>query len=228
LLTDAFFARDACAVARDLVGAVLRRRIGGRWAAARIVETEAYYRTERASHSWLGRTPSREPMFGAPGTLYLYWSQGGDSLNVSVGEPGDAVLIKAAAPVVDARAPDSLELLHAGNPRRGGGRRPDHRVGAGQGLLCRALQLRVAEWSGERFDPDAFFAEAGDAPTVVQTRRIGIRADRDAHLPYRFVHADLARSATKNPLTARSLTEGADWWRVPPGQPVAPVHEGAA
>jgi len=225
VITDAFFARDACAVARELVGAVVRRRVGDLWLSARIVEAEAYYRDEKGSHSWLGRTPSREPMFAPAGTLYLYWSQGGDSLNVSVGEPGDAVLIKAAVPVVDAvSGPESLEAMHALNPRRDGGRRPDHRLCSGQGLLCRALDLRIADWNGRRFDAHSFFFESSPGAPVVQARRIGIPADRDAKLPYRFVHADFARSATKNPITARSLTEGPDWWRLATGVRPMPSH----
>ncbi len=208
-MDEAFFDQPALELAPGLLGAVLRRRIGAVWVGAMIVETEAYLRSERASHSSLGRTPSREPMFMPAGTLYLYHSRGGASLNLSATGDGDAVLIKAAVPWTDGAG---LEAMHGANPRRDGGRRPDHRLCSGQGLLCRALDLRVADWTGRRFDPEAFFLEEGAPPQrIARTRRLGIPTGRDEHLPYRFVHAEHARSATKNPLTMRSWARGRDY-----------------
>lgn len=205
-MDDAFFDQPAIALAPALLGCRLRRRVGDAVVEVAIVEAEAYLRTERASHSSLGRTPSREAMFQPAGTLYLYHSQGGPSLNLSARGEGDAVLIKAAVPVA------GLETLHRLNPRRDGQRRPDHRLCSGQGLLCRALDLRIREWNGRRFVPGEFELLAGPRPQrIVQTRRLGIPAGRDEHLPYRFVHAEQARSATKNPLTMRSWSEGVDY-----------------
>jgi DNA-3-methyladenine glycosylase len=210
VLPDAFFDRPALELAPALLGRVLRRRIEGVWLQAMIVETEAYLRCEKASHSSLGRTPSREAMFMPAGTLYLYHSRGGASLNLSADGEGDAVLIKAAVP--HRNTDEGLELLHRLNPKRDGGRRPLHRLCSGQGLLCRALDLAVREWTGRRFDREEFHAAAGASPDrIVQTRRLGIPEGRDEHLPYRFVHADFARSATRNPLTRRVWKEGRDY-----------------
>ena len=63
MLPAEFFARDPCTVARELLGATLWRRVGpgAPWLRAMIIETEAYYCDDKASHSSLGRTPSREP-----------------------------------------------------------------------------------------------------------------------------------------------------------------------
>ena len=139
-IDEDFFDQPPVDLARALVGKVLRRRLGDLWLAARIVEAEAYAIHERASHSSLGRTPSREPMFAPPGTLYLYWSRGGASLNLSARGAGNAVLCKAGAPFQDAVSPrESLEAMHSLNPTRSGGRRPDHRLCAGQSLLCLSL-----------------------------------------------------------------------------------------
>ncbi len=219
-LDEAFVARDSVTLAAAMVGKVLRRRVRGLWLGARIVETEAYSVHERASHSSLGRTPAREPMFDAPGTLYLYWSRGGPSMNVSADGPGDAVLCKAALPIVDGLSPpESLDLMHTLNPAPDGGRRPDHRLCSGQALLCRALDLRVAEWTGRRFDPQEFLLQDDVVrPALVQARRLGIPAGRDEHLPWRFVDREHARSATRNPLTVRGATEGVHYWvsRSPP------------
>jgi len=199
VLSDAFFDRDAATVARELLGKVLRRRLGDVWLGAAIVEAEAYYLDERASHASLGRTPSREALFMPAGTIYMYHSRAGDSLNVSCRGEGNAVLIKAARPVVDevsdARA---LELMHALNPRRDGGRREDERLCAGQTLLCRALDLKIRVFDRERFDRERFFVEdVGYHPDhVVVGPRLGIPAGRDEHLPLRFVDAAYARSST--------------------------------
>uniref|UniRef100_UPI003AF28014 DNA-3-methyladenine glycosylase n=1 Tax=Escherichia coli TaxID=562 RepID=UPI003AF28014 len=45
-LPDAFFARDARQLARELLGKVVRHRVDGLWLSARIIETEAYYLEE--------------------------------------------------------------------------------------------------------------------------------------------------------------------------------------
>lgn len=199
MLPTSFWDRPPDVVAEDLVGRVLRRRHGQLWLAAAIVEVEAYGVGDRASHSWLGRTPSRESMWAAPGTIYMYFSRGGDSLNVSVRGDGAAVLVKAARPWLDERSgDDSLAAMHRLNPGPRGPR-PDHRLLAGQTLLARALDLRVREWDGRAFDRDAFLVEdAGYRPeAVVRAPRLGIPPGRDEHLARRFVDAAHLRSATR-------------------------------
>lgn len=208
-----FFDRDARVVAKDLVGKVLRRRIGPHWLAAQIVEVEAYYEREKGSHASLGRTPSREALFMPAGTIYMYFARGGDSLNVSCRGAGNAVLFKAGRPWLDATSPDaSLARMHGLNPGPRGPRSVV-RLCAGQTLLCRALQLRVGDWNRSTFDPARFFLEdVGYRPRrLIQARRLGIPTGRDEHLPYRFVDYDHVGSATSNPLTKRGQREGVDF-----------------
>ena len=212
MIEDSFFDRDPIRVARELLGCTIWHVIGGHRLAAAIVEVEVYLLDEPASHSSLGRTPSREPMFMPPGTLYLYYARGGDSLNFSVRGAGNAVLIKAGRPLLDdVRAVDEM---HRRNPRSSGGRRRDHRLCAGQTLLCRSLGLRVPDWTGRALQPGRLWLErpVGPPSTVIQTRRLGIPAHRDTALPLRFVDAAHARSATRNPLTRRGALEGVDYW----------------
>ncbi|MFK7992438.1 MAG: DNA-3-methyladenine glycosylase [Sandaracinaceae bacterium] len=220
MLDAVFFARPVDAVAKDLVGKVLRRRVGPRWLSAAIVETEAYG-TDRGSHAWLGRTPSREAMWAPPGTVYMYFSRGADSFNISAKGDGCAVLIKAARPFVDATSGhDALEVMHRLNPGRSKPR-PDHRLLAGQTLLTRALDLRVREWNGRPFERDRFFVDdVGYRPeSIVRCRRVGIPPGRDEHLMLRYVDEAHARSATRNPLRTRAWIEGQDYQRLPPGAP---------
>jgi DNA-3-methyladenine glycosylase len=103
-----FFARPSTVVARELLGAVLIRdgRNGTR-ISARIVETEAYEETDPASHSFAGRTPRNEVMFGPAGHLYVYFTYGMHfCMNVVTDREGwgSAVLLRAAEPLEGLRA----------------------------------------------------------------------------------------------------------------------------
>jgi DNA-3-methyladenine glycosylase len=196
-------------VARELVGKVLRRRWRGLVLAAAVVEAEAYYLDERGSHASLGRTPSREALWAPGGTIYMYYSRGGDSLNVSCAGGGDAVLFKSGLAVAKGEA---LEAMLRLNPRRDGGARAPSHLCSGQTLLCRALDLRVPEWDGRPFDDEFHVEDAGyRPPLVVRTTRLGIPAGRDEHLMLRFVDADRARHATSNPLSKRGWSEGREY-----------------
>ena len=197
---------------------MLRRRLDGLWLGAQIVETEAYGLDDPASHAYLGRTPSREPMWMPPGTIYMYHSRAGASLNVSCGTGPEAVLIKAGVPVVDAISPKAaLDAMHGLNPAPDGqSRRADGRLCAGQTLLCRSLGLTVAEWTGKQFDRDLFYIEARKVtPRMVATLRLGIRPERDDGRRSRYVDRDLAGSATSSPLR-RGAVAGRDYWEIEP------------
>jgi DNA-3-methyladenine glycosylase len=100
VLQPAFFDRPADAVARDLLGKLLVRRVDRKRIAVRISETEAYLGPhDLACHAARGRTPRTEIMYGPPGTLYVYFVYGLHwMLNVVTGPQGypAAVLIRAA------------------------------------------------------------------------------------------------------------------------------------
>lgn len=212
-LTDAFFDRDACRVARELLGKVIRHRVDGLWLSARIIETEAYYLAEKGSHASLGYTEKRRALFQDGGHIYMYYARGGDSLNFSAHGAGNAVLIKSGHPWQDARSDAAaLARMQANNPDRQGRPRPLEKLCAGQTLLCRALGLKVREWDGRRFDWQHLFVEdVGERPAqIVLTTRLGIPRGRDEHLEYRFVDAAYARHCTRNPLR-RGQREGADF-----------------
>ena len=215
MLQCRFFNRDACVVAKNLLGKVLRRYYRGNWLACRIVETEAYYLEEKGSHSSLGYTPKRKAMFMPPGTIYMYYARGGDSLNLSVRGRGNAVLIKAGIPWVDAQSPAStVKLMQRLNPVTGSGReRSPARLCAGQTLLCRALHLKVPDWDQQAFDASVFYIDdcANVVRRIIQAPRLGIPAGRDEHLLYRFIDYETASASTRNPLTKRNAQEGTDY-----------------
>ena len=70
-LPDSFFNRDAQLLACELLGKVIRHRIGDLWLSARIIETEAYYCDEKGSHASLGYTEKRKALFLDGGHIYI-------------------------------------------------------------------------------------------------------------------------------------------------------------
>lgn len=190
-----------------LVGRVLRHRLshpvfGDIWLAARIIETEAYYRGEKGSHSSLGFTEKRRAMFMKPGTIYMYYARGGDSLNFSARGDGNGVLVKSGVAHIDryCRA-ENLKVMQALNPINGRPRTID-KLCSGQTLLCRSLGLKVPQWNQKSLKRGKLvLATPSSLPhKLVQAARIGIPAGRDDHLPYRFVDFQAAQHATQNPL----------------------------
>lgn len=213
-LPRSFFDRDPQELAQSLLGKVLRHRHGDVWLSARIIETEAYYLDEKGSHASLGYTAKRAALFvPVGGTIYMYYARGGDSLNISASGPGNAVLIKSGYAWQDERSgPEAIARMQQLNPRADGSVREVHALCSGQTLLCRAMGLRVPEWDGRLFSDNFYVEDVGATPAaIVQTTRLGIPPGRDEHLPYRFVDADFARHATRNPLR-RGQVEGKDYW----------------
>ncbi|AIY41674.1 DNA-3-methyladenine glycosylase II [Collimonas arenae] len=213
-LPDAFFDRDAQVLARDLLGKVIRHRVGELWLSARIIETEAYYRDEKGSHASLGYTEKRKALFLDGGYIYMYYARGGDSLNFSAQGAGNAVLIKSAHTWTDELSGSaSLAQMQLNNPDAQGRPRPSHKLCAGQTLLCKALGLKVPVWDAKRFDHAVLLVEdTGPVPDhIIQTTRLGIPRGRDEHLMYRFVDAAYAPYCTRNPLR-RGQVEGRDYF----------------
>lgn len=218
-VTPAFFDQQPCELARALLGKVLRHRyhVNGHnhWLACRIIETEAYYLEERGSHSSQGYTDKRRAMFMDPGTIYMYYARGGDSLNISARGEGNAVLIKSAVAHFDRTSPrNNLNLMQRLNPVKGSGKlRSEAKLCSGQTLLCAALGLRVDQWDQQPFDARHFYLDdVGYQPeTVIQTTRLGIPAGRDEHLMYRYIDYAHASQCTSNPLSKRAWREGQDY-----------------
>jgi DNA-3-methyladenine glycosylase len=198
MLTPDFFDKDAQQLARDLLGKVMCVKQGDLWLQAMIIETEAYYLEDKASHASLGFTEKRRALFMPAGTIYMYYARGKDSLNISASGPGNAVLIKAGIPYHAESQPAMLERMRALNPPS---TRAIEKLCAGQTLLCRALGLKVTDWDQKNFDPDRFYIkEVGYYPhDIIQTTRLGIASHRDAHLPYRFIDEQYAHASTRNP-----------------------------
>lgn len=214
ILDSNVFSQDACYVAQFLLGKIIRRKYKGQWLAARIIETEAYYLSDKASHSSLGYTEKRKAMFMPPGTIYMYYARGHDSLNISCGKKGDAVLIKSAFPFIDESSPEkNVKTMQKLNPAKDGSLRVIEKLCSGQTLLCKSLNLKVTDWDQRQFNKNEFYIENINEKSdkIIQTTRLGIHQERDAHLHYRYIDFDFAKYCTSNPLTKRMYTEGIEY-----------------
>lgn len=158
---QAFFARDATVVARDMIGATLGLDgVGGI-----VVETEAYRPDDPASHSYRGRTPRNAPMFGAPGSAYVYRSYGLHWCLNAVCLPGSAVLIRALQPQ------SGIAAMRA----RRGGVGDDRLLCSGPGRLCQALGVDGSHNGLPLTAPPFEFAPARTDPAAILAgRRIGL------------------------------------------------------
>lgn len=133
-VSPAFFRKDAVRLARDLLGRVLVRRIGDAILAGKIVETEAYSGlADKASHAYGGLRTRNAPMFGAPGTIYVYLIYGTNyCFNIVCGKQGhpDAVLVRALEPLFG----NAAMRAHRGVAS-------DTQLTNGPGKLCQALRI---------------------------------------------------------------------------------------
>lgn len=205
-LLPTFFDRMPDLVAQSLLGKVVAVRQGDVWLKARIIETEAYYLHEKASHSSLGYTEKRKALFMSPGTIYMYYARGGDSLNFSCKGEGNAVLIKSGFPISQ-QTGTSIKIMQQNNPRKDGSPRDRGNLCGGQTLLCRSLGLKVPEWDAQQLTPGKLelWDDAYRPKKIIQTTRLGIPAMRDAHLHLRFIDHAFSDHCTKNPLRVRNF-----------------------
>ena len=168
-------------MAPDLLGRVLVRVLpDGTRLAARLVETEAYEESDPASHSYRGRTPRTDVMFGPPGHLYVYFTYGmHHCMNAVVGGDGQgaAVLLRAAEPI---------EGLSAMAERRG---TSDVRwLCSGPARLAQAFGIgREANGIDLVAGAVMWLSEGDPAPpsAVVRTSRVGVTVGTDR--PWRYL-----------------------------------------
>jgi DNA-3-methyladenine glycosylase len=199
ILNDSFFNRDPRLVARELLGKVIFRKYEGIWLRVQIIETEAYLLEDKASHASLGYTEKRKALFMEAGTIYMYYSRGGDSMNVSCKGKGNAVLIKSGV-LFPFDKPDlqQIAIMQKLNPINGR-LRPVERLCSGQTLLCKSLHLKVKEWDQKNFTKETLvIGDVDYTPAkIVQTKRLGISKGRDEDLLYRYVDAKFSAYCTK-------------------------------
>jgi DNA-3-methyladenine glycosylase len=161
-----------------LLGCELVRIIDGQTLRGRIVETEAYHQADAASHSYKGKTPRVEVMFGPAAHLYVYFTYGMHyCCNIVCGPEGEGagVLIRGLEPL------QGIELMQS---NRGG--ITEAQLTNGPAKICQALRIDKS-FNGHDLlaEPIRLIVRPPLAPDqIVQTTRVGISKAKD--VPWRF------------------------------------------
>jgi DNA-3-methyladenine glycosylase len=179
------YAVDPVALARSLLGRTLVRSLDGERLAGVIVETEAYCGPEdKAAHSvgWR-RTRRTEPMFGPPGTSYVFLTYGmHNCFNVVCGALGEpvAVLVRALEPI------DGLDAMRAHRARpstrnarpKAPGAFGDTSLCSGPAKLCQAIAIDRRLNAIDLVTSRQLWIEETDPPPsikqITNTTRIGV------------------------------------------------------
>src|SRR5256886_15102401 len=177
-----FYARPTEEVARSLLGRILVSDVGGRkrQTAGRIVEVEAYVGPhDPACHAFGHRRTARtEPLYGPPGTAYVYFTFGMhwclNAVTEAEGFPA-AVLIRALEPL------DGLETMR--RRRRGA---VDRGLCSGPARLCEALAVtgKLDGVSLQRGPLRIVRGQARQRLDIITTSRSGIPRARRRPPPF--------------------------------------------
>ena len=178
-----FYDRNPIEVARELLGAILVRRLHRIVTAGRIVEVEAYLAAEDpANHAFRGQTRRNASMFGPPGHAYVYAIHARYCLNVVTEPEGvpSAVLIRAVEP---------LEGINVMRERRRREKLID--LCRGPARLCEAFAIdrSLDGWDVTR--GQTLWLEPGEAvpaDSVATAPRVGVTSAKDR--PLRFYVLD--------------------------------------
>lgn len=190
-----FYARETEIVAREMLGTVLECETDQGLASGIIVETEAYLgEHDEACHAVVGRTARTAPLYGPPGTSYVYFIYGMYwCFNAVTREEGlpSAVLVRALEPL------DGIPLMERRRPRA----KSLVNLTNGPGKLCTALGI-VGTMGGRSLQRKPLLIREGERVPdnrVRVTTRIGIT--RAADWPMRFV-------VDRNPFVSRGKLSG--------------------
>lgn len=165
-----------------LLGCEFVRELDGQELRVRIVETEAYTQEDAASHSYRGRTPRNDVMFGPSGHLYVYFTYGMHyCMNVVTGGEGHGagVLIRAVEPLA------GQDIMQT---NRGG--KTGVETTNGPAKACQALAIDK-QWGGHDLRQPPFrlvIRPALEQTRIIQTTRVGITQAAD--VPWRFYIRD--------------------------------------
>ena len=179
-----FYLQPTRDVARELLGCLLVHRLGEEILVGRLVETEAYLAEgDPGCHAARGMTERNAPMFGPPGTLYVYLIYGMHlCVNVVTQPEGtpEAVLLRAARP---------LRGIEAMRERRGRDALKD--LCSGPAKLAEAFGVTLEHNGTEITDGDLAILRASEPPEeLAVTTRIGLGEGCGEDLILRYLIPD--------------------------------------
>ena len=181
VLPRAFYERETEIVAREMLGTVLECETSAGIASGIIVETEAYLgEHDLACHAAAGRTARTEPLYGPPGTSYVYFIYGMywcfNAVTRAEGLPS-AVLVRAVEPLA------GIDLMRKRRSRV----RNEVDLTSGPGKLCTALGIDGSMSAKTLQRKPLVIREGQSVPDdkVEVTTRIGIT--KSADWPLRWI-----------------------------------------
>ena len=188
-MEEGFYLQDTVDLAKALVGKLLCRKINGELLTAIICETEAYTGfSDKACHSYRGKTERNSVMFEQGGRAYVYLIYGMyHCFNITSREEGvpEAVLIRAACPVDGVDTMMGLRQkkkpIKSLNPKN---------LLSGPGKLCGALGIGKENNGTSLLGEELFVCQGVEIPPeqICATRRINIDyAEEAVDYLYRFV-----------------------------------------
>ena len=185
-----FYSRDTLILAKDLLGKIIVHNTGSTILKGKIVETEAYLGViDKAAHVYGGKKTKRVmPMYGMPGTAYVYLIYGMYyCFNIVAKEEGvpEAVLIRGIEPI---ESIDKMAINRFGKVYAELSNYQKKNLSNGPGKLCIALNIDKSH-NQEDLCGDRLYLESGKDKDfeIVETTRIGIDyAEKAKEWPYRF------------------------------------------
>ncbi|HQY51298.1 MAG TPA: DNA-3-methyladenine glycosylase [Ignavibacteria bacterium] len=181
-LSKEFYLKDAVIVAKDLLGKLIIRKFGNKFAAVKIVETEAYFGDHDPACHAFGRVTKRNSViYGPEGKAYVYFIYGSYyCFNAVCGKEGtgNAILIRAGEPV------EGIEIMKKFRPNV----KNDIELTNGPSKLCMAMNvdLSLNRTDITNTDSEIFIAENDriKRSEIITSRRIGL--NKGVEFPYRF------------------------------------------
>jgi len=182
-LPSEFYLAPTPEVARALLGCLLVHRTRRGSMVGRLVETEAYLAEgDLGSHAARKRTERNDPMFGPPGSIYVYQIYGMHLCMNLVTQPEgvpEAVLLRAAEPLA------GIEEM-----RRQRGRHALKELCSGPAKLVQAFGVSLEHNRAETTRGSLFVAAAPEPPgEIIVTTRLGLGKDCGEELMLRYLVA---------------------------------------
>jgi len=173
LIKADFFRRETMVVAREILGKLLVRKVGGQRLSGRITEVEVYHgMDDLACHASRGRTVRTEVMFGEAGRVYVYLIYGMYyCLNLVTMPPGwpAAILVRGMVPV------EGIEIMKKNRLKKNVGL---SNLTDGPGKICQAMGIdkslngkRLGQKAGLWLEDDGM--EVGKKK-IVYGKRVGV------------------------------------------------------
>lgn len=176
---------DTLTIAKNLLGYTFIHENEEGKTAGIIVETEAYLQDDPACHAYRKKSVRNAPMFGKPGTIYVYQIYGMHfCVNISTNQEdiGEAVLIRALEPI---EGLDLMEERRLKNAKLTEMKPKDLCSGPGKLVQAMGIHKGMNDWNILNSDLKIIPPETQILENeIVTTTRIGIT--QGAELPYRF------------------------------------------